>query len=522
MKKMNRCARASRLLVFLLCAILLVSMLSSFGALAAPKKSRNAKKKNDDANGLTVELSEKLFKRLPSGSTVEFTLYKVGDPAPDPATGWKFDDGLADNGKKIIAAKLDKAKLEEAVKELAGVVVKTEPYKSNGISVTFSKGKLSQKTPELATGVYLGVLTKGPTGLKVTPSLITVPMLNEKTKQWDSTFTVDVKGEYTTPEYTPTASPTPTATPPEDDTPPGPGTPGEPAPTPEPTIDIPVKKVWNDGGNMKVRPASIRVTLTGGSTTQTVTLDESNGWSYTFTNLPKLDSSGNEIQYTITEESVPGYKPPDIKGDPTSGWTITNTYDVEPVYDSLEGDKSWFGDEKLPASVTLVLERDDGVTYTCTTNAGLGWHFRFDRVETIDKYGIEHKFTLREKGVPGYFPQSIYEIKVSGGHFSGQANIVNSPYSPTPPTTPGEPTPNVPPRPEDIPERETGTPVPQFEDKTDEELEELFDVFGYGTPLYGMLGTGDYLPAWVLVCAGVGIIAVILFIATGRKKKRKT
>lgn len=524
MKKMNRCARANRLPVFLLCAILLVSMVASFGALAAPKKSRNPKRRNENAEGLTVELSESLFNRLPSGATVEFTLYKIGDPAPDPATGWKFNADLTSYGNKIIAAKPESPALEEAVKELAKVVVKTDPYMSNGIPVTFTKGNLSQKTPELASGVYLGVLTKGPVGLTATPSLITVPTLDEKTRQWNSNFTINVKGAYTTPEPTATASPTPTTNPttPPDDTPPG--TPEEPGPTPEPTIDIPVKKVWDDGGNAAgKRPVSIRVTLTGGSTTQTVTLDESNGWSYTFTGLPELDADGDKIPYTITEEKVFGYNT-DIEGDYTEGWTITNTYNVEPEYDSLEGDKSWLGNETLPTSVTLVLERDDGVTYTCTTNAGLGWHFRFDNVETVDKYGKKHTFTLKEKGVPGFFPQQIDDIKINGGRFIGQASIVNSPFSPTPPnspTTPGGPTPNVPTRPEDIPDRKTGTPVPKFEDKTDEELEELFDIFGYGTPLYGILGTGDYIPVWVWVCAGVGIVAVILFIAMGRKKKNK-
>ena len=91
---------------------------------------------------------------------------------------------------------------------------------------------------------------------------------------------------------------------------------------------------------------------------------------------------------------------------------------------------------------------------------------------------------------------------------------------PTTPT-PGGTTPNVPQRPEDVPDRGTGTPVPHFEDKSDEELEELFDIFGYNTPLYGILGTGDQIPVWVWICVGIGILAIVLFVVLGRKKKSK-
>ena len=43
---------------------------------------------------------------------------------------------------------------------------------------------------------------------------------------------------------------------------------------------------------------------------------------------------------------------------------------------------------------------------------------------------------------------------------------------------------------------------------SDEELEELFDIFGYNTPLYDILGTGDQIPVWVWICVGIGILAV--------------
>jgi hypothetical protein len=78
----------------------------------------------------------------------------------------------------------------------------------------------------------------------------------------------------------------------------------------------------------------------------------------------------------------------------------------------------------------------------------------------------------------------------------------------------------VPRKPEDIPNRKTGTPVPSFEGMGDEELEDLFDMFGYGTPLYGMFGTGDSIPAWVWTCGSCGLLALALAILLGKRRKR--
>ena len=395
-----------------------------------------------------------------------------------------------------------------------------------------SDGRLSITTSDKALAKYLPaegktktlelVETRAPRGYKKSDTRYTVVLSTRKTTEWNEDHTVLVTKlihEITINDKQSVSVVNEPEEEPEPDTPTGGG--GVPQPTAAPVIEIPVKKVWDDGGNMSVRPDSITVTLTGGSTTMTVTLDESNGWSHTFTDLPKYDGSGSEIEYRISEEAVRGYKEPSIGGDAASGFTITNIYRVEPQYDTLEGDKSWIGSKRLPPSVTFTLVRDDGKTYTCTTNAGLDWHFRFDNVETVDEYGIEHTFKLRESSVEGYFTRHIDDIDLQGGAFTGRTTVENQSMPESPPPTPGGTTPNVPQRPEDIPDRGTGTPVPHFEDKSDEELEELFDIFGYNTPLYGILGTGDQIPVWVWICVGIGILAIVLFVVLGRKKKSK-
>ena len=94
--------------------------------------------------------------------------------------------------------------------------------------------------------------------------------------------------------------------------------------------------------------------------------------------------------------------------------------------------------------------------------------------------------------------------------------IIEPTFSPTP-----EPTPTpLPPELikkiiENLPE-----PIfdhPNFSQFTDEELEELIDVWGYKTPLYGMLATGDEIPTAFYKFLWIGLAAIIFLIFTKRK-----
>ena len=110
------------------------------------------------------------------------------------------------------------------------------------------------------------------------------------------------------------------------------------------------QKTWdkdNDGKN-NTRPKEITVNLFSKSKdpsakdklikSQKVTAE--NNWSYSFYNLAKYDSSGNKINYYITEDSVNNY---DTSID---GYNITNTYNPKSNVDkkSLTVTKSWAND----------------------------------------------------------------------------------------------------------------------------------------------------------------------------------
>jgi len=65
------------------------------------------------------------------------------------------------------------------------------------------------------------------------------------------------------------------------------------------------------------------------------------------------------------------------------------------------------------------------------------------------------------------------------------------------------------------------TPIsryPDFSQFTDEELEELLDIWGYETPLYGILQTGDEVPIWVWGASGIGSLSALLAILLKKKK----
>ena len=88
------------------------------------------------------------------------------------------------------------------------------------------------------------------------------------------------------------------------------------------TVDVNGVKTWNDANNKDgIRPKAIRVKLlaNGEEKTSVITTEEQD-WKYSFTKLPKFDDNGNEIKYTVDEETVSGYT------KKIDGYNITNTH----------------------------------------------------------------------------------------------------------------------------------------------------------------------------------------------------
>ena len=110
----------------------------------------------------------------------------------------------------------------------------------------------------------------------------------------------------------------------------------KPAPK-EDTVDIEVKKSWNDGGDSAKRPSEITVRLyqstsdkEEGDMIATAKLDESGGWRTTFKDMDRCPiNSKTPYIYTVKEDPVAGYESKvtkdETKDETTRKYTITNT-----------------------------------------------------------------------------------------------------------------------------------------------------------------------------------------------------
>lgn len=90
-----------------------------------------------------------------------------------------------------------------------------------------------------------------------------------------------------------------------------------------PTVDVQVNKTWvgTVGG-----PVTVRLYKDGVASTETLTLDQTNGWTGTFTGLLKNDATdGHAIAYTVAEENIPTGYTSAVSGNQADGFTITNT-----------------------------------------------------------------------------------------------------------------------------------------------------------------------------------------------------
>ena len=298
----------------------------------------------------------------------------------------------------------------------------------------------------------------------------------------------------------PTATPKPTAVPNNNNA--GPGV------TPKPTVTITGTKVWDDDGNARgLRPESVTVRLLADGTPvdadPTWTGTDTDVWTYTFRAQPAVTDDGIEINYTVQEEPVRYYEAE------VSGTTITNHLVPENPkgYVDLSGVKNWIDNNdaqgKRPSEITLRLLRNGEAVQTLKVTAEDEWKYSFDHLPTDDGLGVDYAYELREDGVPGYFAQ------IDG------ANVTNTLQLDEQPQGDGGDTPKG----VTLDNRNTGTPLPGFGQLTEAELEELYDVFGYGTPLWGILPTGDETPAWPYAFAAAGALALLALVLMKRKRR---
>ncbi len=184
----------------------------------------------------------------------------------------------------------------------------------------------------------------------------------------------------------------------------------------EKTIEIPVEKVWDDPANV----TSIDVTLhaAGVDETKTISLTESGNWKGSFDNILKYDESGEEIAYTLTEDTeITGFTS-DVTGSASDGFTVTNTATRTPVSIKFSGTKTIDGDEDITGGSKEVFkfnlkETTSGADYEDSTTVTGEGKFSFKSIEYTMPGTHTYEITEAKGSADGYdYAKTKYEVTV--------------------------------------------------------------------------------------------------------------
>lgn len=181
------------------------------------------------------------------------------------------------------------------------------------------------------------------------------------------------------------------------------------------TISKTVTKTWKDNENQDgIRPASVTVTLTGSNAvSKTATLNEDNGWTATFENLPKRDH-GNIVAYNVKESDTAGYEASVVKTE--DGFQLINEHDSETTMRTVT--LVWRDEDNRdgvrPDTVTYTLHGSDGSEQEKTVNKNDAWNDVVFEDLPVYQNGQRISYTLTESAIDGY----TNDIRNSGNTFT--------------------------------------------------------------------------------------------------------
>lgn len=181
------------------------------------------------------------------------------------------------------------------------------------------------------------------------------------------------------------------------------------------TISKTVTKTWKDNENQDgIRPASVTVTLTGSNAvSKTATLNEDNGWTATFENLPKRDH-GNIVAYNVKESDTAGYEASVVKTE--DGFQLINEHDSETTMRTVT--LVWRDEDNRdgvrPDAVTYTLHGSDGSEQEKTVNKDDAWNDVVFEGLPVYQNGQRISYTLAESAIDGY----ANDIRSSGNTFT--------------------------------------------------------------------------------------------------------
>lgn len=178
---------------------------------------------------------------------------------------------------------------------------------------------------------------------------------------------------------------------------------------------INITEVWHDENDQDgIRPASVTVTLTGSNAvSKTATLNEDNGWTATFENLPKRDH-GNIVAYNVKESDTAGYEASVVKTE--DGFQLINEHDSETTMRTVT--LVWRDEDNRdgvrPDAVTYTLHGSDGSEQEKTVNKDDAWNDVVFEDLPVYQNGQRISYTLTESAIDGY----TNDIRNSGNTFT--------------------------------------------------------------------------------------------------------
>ena len=148
-----------------------------------------------------------------------------------------------------------------------------------------------------------------------------------------------------------------------------------------------------------------------------------NTWEMTFDELPKYDTAGNEIAYTVTESAISGYSTT-VEGDQNLGFTITNT---ETGCEHFKVIKKWVGAEGDKITIRIKDAETGKELYVRTvykTDADITRKYLFDNqniivweipvdLDRFDSEGRKITYSVDEENIPNY-GKTIGDVECGG------------------------------------------------------------------------------------------------------------
>src|SRR5690625_408658 len=162
-------------------------------------------------------------------------------------------------------------------------------------------------------------------------------------------------------------------------------------------VRIPIEKVWIDNDNVEEsRPEAITVNvLENGDVVTTADLTAEDNWAHIFKGLDKYDENGEEIVYTVEEETIEGYE---VKIEKTEeGYVLTNTRTGE-IDVSVE--KVWKGEVAKSVIIHLLANGEDVDTIELSEDND--WSYIFTDLAEFDQAGKRIEYKVDEVAVEGY------------------------------------------------------------------------------------------------------------------------